>query len=179
MRAGKLKHRIELISPTGVKTLAWADIEAPANRSVNTDGLRTGIKIILRLRLRLRQRDDIAQNWLVRHRDSAGWYLVEYVDEVSKRDEILLMTEALAGQHGTYQPETGDSYPIWVYETRNTPYMGMDGQLLDYRHKLEMLSVQFRRPFQRGDQIQTGTNTYNLRGIAEGGDDGVIVQFMA
>lgn len=173
MRAGKLSKRVELYTPTGLSTLAWADVEATTTRAdVSTDTLRSGIRVVIRMR----RRSDIQRNWLVRY--EGQWFVVEFVDFGQSRDSVVLVAEVLTGSAGLYCPKTGPNYPIFVSVGKNAPYIGQDGQLLDYRNRLEVLAAQFKKPFQWGDRIEVDGVTYTLRGIADGGDDGVIIQLM-
>lgn len=172
MRAGRLFNRIDIFDGATKLFSCWSEIDESKEQH------QTSLKMAQTTRFAVRFRADVKRGQYIRFADRL--FYIEGVSSLSvDRKKTHINCTELSGQSGVYQRHGGSSYPVIVFVGQNTPYIGVNGDLLDYLHRVEIPVVEFQPPYRHGDKILVNGTTFTLRGIAEGGDDGVVVQFMA
>jgi head-tail adaptor len=172
MDAGGLYHRIEIFDGNVHLLSCWSGIEEDDGR------VQSSLRVEFVTRFTVRYRKDIRRGMYVRF--GSRLFYVEGVTALDgKKQWSILNASELAGSSGVYQRLNGAAYPVLVFVSRNTPYIGENGELLDYLHRIEIPAVTFQPPYLPGDTLELNSETYTLRGIADGGDDGVVIQLMA
>lgn len=172
MRAGRMNSRLSVLDSAGNDVgRIWADVRPPLEV-----GEQKGLREAGQTKVLVRRFAPVQPGfWL-----SGGDQLMVIdgvADRLSRHQDIHLTCTRLIGSAGTYRRATGEEFPVCVHVSVNTPYIGLSGQLMDYRYRLEIPVIHQPAPWQPGDGIRIAGVDYPLTGVAEDGDDGFVVAF--
>lgn len=176
MRAGRLNSLVTVTAPSGTETLHWVEwLEQPPTGDAVPEGLRSGADITLRHR-NLPPME--AGSWV-----SYDGRLLR-VNWTSPSEKVRHAYESIctefAGQNADYLPALGDPLPCRVFIERNAEYIGEVGRVQEYRTRIEILKHQlYGHTPTLGDRLQLGSETFDIEGLAPGGDDGLVLQLVA
>jgi len=175
MRAGRLNTKLFLLDGQTGTALGklWGDVRPPLEVS-EAQGLReaASTKIIIR------PRSDIQPGMYLEGRGQL-YHIDGEADQLNRRVAQHLSCTRLAGHPGTYTQVGGAEHPVRVWVGRNTPYVGANGQLMDFRYRIEIPAIEQPGRLERGDAITAGGVTFQLTGIDDEGSDGVVVRYTA
>lgn len=173
MRAGHLRTRLSILD-SGIETgKLWADVRPPLE-SGESKGLResASTKVIIRPRSGIHPGLILTGQGYTMVVESEG-------DRLALGKEAHLTCTRLIGTTATYVQVDGTETPVLAHVSVNTPYIGLNGQLMDFRHRIEIPTHQAPENWQPGDKISVGAIEYTLTGLAEDGNDGIITAYTA
>src|SRR5690606_28411267 len=149
----------------------WADVRPPLEV-----GEQKGLREEGRTKIVVRPRPDLRPGLILD--GPAGLFVVEGLgDRLARGQEVHLSCTRLVGRPGMDRQRSGAEWPVRVFVRINTPYIGLSGQLMDYRYRLEIPSFERPGPWQPGDAIVVDGGEYPLTGLAEEGDDGTVTAY--
>ena len=151
----------------------WADVRPPTE-SGQSKGLReaTSTKVIARPRPDIRPGLILSGSGYVMVVEAAG-------DHLARGRDLHITCTRLLGTQGTYTQENGTEFSVLAHVAVNTPYIGINGQLMDFRHRLEIPAFQAPAKWKAGDKITVSGVEYVLTGLAEDSGHGQVTAFTA
>lgn len=172
MRAGRMNTRLSILDATGAEVgRVWADVRPPLEVGEQKGLKENGqTKVLVRRHAPLRPGLWLSGGGQLMIINGAG-------DRLSRHQDIHLTCTRMIGRSGTYRTHRGDESPVHVYVARNTPYIGLNGQLMDHRYRVEIPVIDQPAPWSPGDVILLDGVEFPLTGIAEDGDDGTVIAF--
>jgi hypothetical protein len=172
MRAGRMNSRLRILDGDGVELgRIWADVRPPLEVGEQS-GLRESgqTKVLVRPRAILRPGLFLEGHGYLFVIDGLG-------DRLSRRQDLHLSCTRLVGRDGVYRRHGGAESPVRVHVSRNQPHVGLSGQVMDYRYRVDIPALDQPAPWQPGDVILLDGAEYPLTGLAEDGDDGTVITF--
>lgn len=173
MRAGHLRTRLSILDAGGEVGKLWADVRPPTE-SGESKGLREAAqtKVIIRPRPGIRPGMILAGREYVLVVEAGGEHL-------ARGRDLHLSCTRLIGATATYRRTNGDETPVLASIKTNTPYIGLQGQMMDFRYRIELPNFQCPGAWQVGDAVILNGAEYVLLGPIEDGDDGTVTAFSA
>ncbi len=173
MRAGHLRTRLRILDAGVEIGKVWADVRPPTE-SGEAKGLResTSTKVIIR------PRPDIRPGLIL---SGKGYEMVVEAagDHLARARDLNLTCTRLLGTQSTYTQQDGTQIDVLAYVAVNTPYIGLNGQLMDFRYRVEVPSHQAPESWQPGDTITVAGQEYVLTGLAEDSGHGQVKAYTA
>lgn len=173
MRSGRLRTRLSILE-AGIETgKLWADVRPPLEA-----GEAKGLRESAQTKVIIRPHPGIHPGLIL---TGQGYTLVveSEGDRLALGKETHLTCTRLIGTTATYVQADGTETEVLAHVSVNTPYIGLNGQLMDFRYRIEIPTHQAPGNWQPGDKITVGTNEYTLTGLAEDGNDGIITAYTA
>jgi len=173
MRAGHLRTRLRILDAGTEVGKVWADVRPPTE-SGDSKGLRESAptKVIIRPRSGIRPGLVLTGQGYVLVVEAAG-------DHLARGRDLHITCTRLIGMQATYVQADGTETQVLAHLSVNTPHIGLNGQLMDFRYRIEIPSHQAPGYWQPGDKITAGGAEYILTGVAEDGDDGIVMAYTA
>ncbi|KMQ75299.1 head-tail adaptor protein [Marinobacter subterrani] len=171
MRAGLMSSRLRVLDAGTEIGKLWADVRPPLDVSEQTSLRESGqTKILVRPHYTLRP------GMLLE--GGGQLYVIDgMADRLVKKQDIHLSCTRLLGRPGVYRQANTTETTARVFVATSTPYVGLDGQLMQHRYRLEIPSIDRPAPWHPGDKIIVDGVEYPLTGLAEDGDNGLIVAY--
>lgn len=174
MRAGRLDTPTDILvlgAELSVTALPWVWTDITSKESADPN-YPTGLRSPAKVEVRAWWNDDLRQGRYLRAEDRL-LHIVGVRDWKGDRVEIVMTCDELVGECCEYRPAERPPRPCRVFLNHSAPYLDDLGQVVDYRLMAEVALVETGRP-QVDDQLLVGGVLYNVIGIANRGDDGVV-----
>jgi len=173
MRSGRLRTRLSILEAGTEIGKLWADVRPPLEA-----GEAKGLKESAQTKVIIRPHPGIHPGQIL---TSSGYTLVveSEGDRLALGKETHLTCTRLIGMQATYVQTNGTETPVLAHVAVNTPHIGLNGQMMDYRYRIEIPSHQAPGRWQPGDKINAGGTEHILTGLAEDGDDGIVMAYTA
>ncbi|MBY6102302.1 head-tail adaptor protein [Marinobacter nauticus] len=173
MRSGHLRTRLSILEGGAEVGKVWADVRPPTE-SGEAKGLRESgsTKVIIRPRPDIRPGQILTGKGYVLVVEAAG-------DHLARGRDLHITCTRLLGTPGTYTQKDGTEINVLAHVAVNTPYIGLNGQLMDFRYRVEVPSHQAPESWQPGDKITVGGREYVLTGLAEDSGHGQVTAYTA
>lgn len=174
MRAGQLSTPADILrlnADLSVSVLDWVWVGIRAKESTDSPahtGLRAPAKVTVRAWW-----DERLQAGRYLRAEGRLLLLDDVRDFNGQRAEVAITCSELVGECCEYRPAERPPRPCRVFLNHSAPYLDDIGQVVDYRLMAEVALVETGRP-QVDDQLLVSGVLYNVIGIANRGDDGVV-----
>lgn len=175
MNFGRLRDRADLLALTGnppqpnVLGRLWCEIQTRERQDAPyPTGLRSNADVTVWMRYNAQA---LAGRYL--RAGSRLLHIDDPRDPDGKRSALVLSCTELTGLPGIYRPAGGGEILLRVFLKFQIAVVNEAARRTDYRTQAEIAIIEAGRP-QVGAQLVVGGVTYEVTGLAENGDDGIV-----